>query len=120
MRCFYSINILLDEEVFATEYVHFYGQPIGLIVAETLSIAVAAAKLVKVEYEKLPTIFTIEQAIAADSFFPQKRSLNSGCYAQNKSIEEVEKDLIYVSGEARMSGQEHFYLESTSIFFFQS
>jgi xanthine dehydrogenase/oxidase len=102
-----------DEELFATEYVHFYGQPIGLILADTLTIATAAAKLVKIEYEKMPAIFTIEEAISAGSFFQQTRELNSGVYAQGKELDE--SGLIFVEGEARMSGQEHFYLESNII-----
>lgn len=36
------------------------GQPIGCIVAEDVQTARRAAKLVKVEYEKLPAILTIE------------------------------------------------------------
>jgi xanthine dehydrogenase/oxidase len=103
---------VLDEELFATNEVHHMGQPIGLIIATSQTIATTAAKLVKVEYEKLPAIFTIEDAIAAKSFFPQVRHLKSGCFAQGKEVEDIEKDLIFVEGETRLAGQEHFYLES--------
>lgn len=40
--------------------VEMVGQPIGCIVAEDVETARRAAKLVKVEYEKLPAILTME------------------------------------------------------------
>lgn len=49
-----------DELVFAVDEVQFYGQPIGMVVAQTQMDAQEAAKLVQVEYEELPAIVTIE------------------------------------------------------------
>lgn len=49
-----------DEELFASKTVHFHGQLIGIVLAETQLDAQEAAKMVKVEYEELPAIFTIE------------------------------------------------------------
>jgi len=40
-----------------------FGQPIGAIVADTQMIAQRAAKLVKIEYEDLPTVVTIQVRI---------------------------------------------------------
>lgn len=40
--------------------VFFYGQPIAGILANTREEARAAVKLVKVEYEDLPAVFTID------------------------------------------------------------
>ncbi|KAJ1569585.1 hypothetical protein HK405_000661 [Cladochytrium tenue] len=102
--------VTLDEELFATEFVHFFGQPIGLIVAETEKTAIRASKLVKVDYEVLEPVFTIEQAIASSSFFEDTRTLTSGCFARNEPLDE--SGLVFIEGEARMSGQEHFYLET--------
>ncbi|KAJ3328286.1 xylitol dehydrogenase, partial [Blyttiomyces sp. JEL0837] len=103
--------VVKDEELFATREVHFLGQPIGLIVADGLAVATAAAKLVKVECEKLPAIFTIEEAIAKESFFPQVRHIKTGVFKTGGKVED--EDVVYVEGEARMAGQEHFYLEKT-------
>ncbi|KAJ3218506.1 hypothetical protein HDU67_005308 [Dinochytrium kinnereticum] len=105
--------VMKDEELFATEVVHFIGQPIGLIIADSQDIATAAAKLVRVEYEKLPTVFTIEEAIASKSFFPVERQIITGAFLEGQEkVDEVQKDLKFVEGIARMSGQEHFYLET--------
>ena len=50
----------LDEQVFADGKVNLIGQVIGLIVADSAPLAQRAAKLVKVTYEDLPSIITIE------------------------------------------------------------
>lgn len=47
----YAIFNVEHEEIFCNE-VMFYGQPLGLIAADSLNVANQAAKLVKVEYEK--------------------------------------------------------------------
>jgi xanthine dehydrogenase/oxidase len=52
--------VFRDEELFATKQVYFVGQMLGMIVAESESIARFAARKVKVVYEKLPAVFTIE------------------------------------------------------------
>ena len=49
-----------DETVFADGKVDHIGQVIGIIVAESQPLAQRAAKAVKVTYEDLPSIITIE------------------------------------------------------------
>lgn len=51
-----------DKPVLAAEAVKCTGDGVALVVAETKSLASKAAKLVKVEYEELPAIFTPEEA----------------------------------------------------------
>lgn len=98
-----------DEEVFASEKVYCQGQVIGAIAADNQTIAQAAARKVKIEYEELkPVIITIEQAIEHKSYFPD--------YPRFTEIGDVEKafkeaDHVY-EGSCRMGGQEHFYLET--------
>lgn len=78
-----------------------------MVVAETQAQAQQAARLVKVDYHVLPAILTIEEAIAAQSFFVRDRTLGRG------NVEEgfAESDVV-VEGELRMGGQEHFYMET--------
>jgi hypothetical protein len=45
------------------------AQVIGVVVAETEPLARRAAKAVKVMYEDLPAVISIEDAIAADSYY---------------------------------------------------
>ncbi|CAG8500087.1 2263_t:CDS:10 [Ambispora leptoticha] len=99
--------IFHDEEVFASTEVYCVGQIIGLIVADTQTLAQEAVRLVKVKYERLPYILTIEEAIDKQSFFPNERQIVRGDldYAFN------EADYIF-EGSSRIGGQEHFYLET--------
>ncbi|KXT17909.1 hypothetical protein AC579_5933 [Pseudocercospora musae] len=98
-----------DETFFAVDEVFCAGQPIGLVLATSAKRAEAGARAVKVEYEDLPALFTMEEAIAADSFFPHYHYINNG------DVEEAFHKADHVfSGVARMGGQEHFYLETNA------
>jgi xanthine dehydrogenase molybdopterin-binding subunit B len=44
-----------DEEVFASTQVHYYGQPVGMIVADTREHAIQAASAVVVNYTNVQT-----------------------------------------------------------------
>lgn len=49
------------------ETVRFVGDPVALVVADTEDIAMAAMEQIEVEYEKLPPVFTIDEALAPDA-----------------------------------------------------
>ena len=96
-----------DEVFFAVDEVHTAGQPIGMVLADSAKHAEAAARAVKVVYEELPAIFTIEEAIAQESYFEHYRYINKG------EVEGAFKTADHVfEGVVRMGGQEHFYLET--------
>jgi xanthine dehydrogenase/oxidase len=98
-----------DETFFALDEVFTAGQPIGMILATSAKRAEAGMRAVKVEYEDLPAIFTMEEAIAANSFFDHYHFIKNGDV--EKALEEA--DHVF-SGVARMGGQEHFYLETNA------
>lgn len=103
-------SIKKDEPFFAKDFVFSHGQPIGMVYAESAAIAQAAAKLVVVQYEELPAILSISEAIAADSFYDYGKMLKRGA-----PTGEAFKDCDYVfEGVSRMGGQEHFYLETNA------
>src|SRR5439155_12709178 len=56
-----------DETLFAADEVLYHGHLVALVVGETLAICRAAAALVEVEYEPLPAVLTIAEAIARNS-----------------------------------------------------
>ncbi|KAF7547775.1 hypothetical protein G7046_g8908 [Stylonectria norvegica] len=98
-----------DELFLADGEVLTAGQPIAMIVATSSAKAQAAARAVKVEYEELPAILSIEDAIEKDSFHKFYRQIKTG------DTEEAFKKCDYVfTGTARMGGQEHFYLETNA------
>ena len=49
------------------ETVRFVGDPVALVVADTEDIALDAMGLIDVEYEELPPVFTIDEALATDA-----------------------------------------------------
>lgn len=107
-------SIVKDEQFFADGQVFSEGQPIGLVYAESALEAQAAARTVKVEYEDLPVILTIEEAIAENSFFTYGKELKKGAAVDNKMSEIwAACDKIF-EGTTRIGGQEHFYLETNA------
>ncbi|KAI9804611.1 MAG: hypothetical protein M1833_006685 [Piccolia ochrophora] len=98
---------MCDEVFFAVDEVFTAGQPIGLIVAESAGQAAAGARAVKVDYEDLPAIFTIEDAIEKESYFNHYRYIEKG----DTTAGFEEADHVF-SGVTRLGGQEHFYLET--------
>lgn len=103
-----------DEPLFADGVVESHGQVIGLVYAETAIQAQKAARLVKIVYEDLPPILTIDEAIEANSFYEHPRQLRKGA-AIKDSMDKVFAtcDRVF-EGTVRMGGQEHFYLETNA------
>jgi xanthine dehydrogenase large subunit len=98
--------IRTGEPALAADIVEYEGQPVAAIAAATLDQARAAAKLAAIDYEALPAVLTIEEAIARDSYVSPPQLMLRG---------DVEDALAGVphrlAGELRCGGQDHFYLE---------
>ncbi|KAI5458128.1 xanthine dehydrogenase [Mariannaea sp. PMI_226] len=98
-----------DEPLFAEDKVFTAGQVIALVLATTPARAQEAARAVKVEYEDLPAIYTIEDAIEQNSFHKFQQGIKNG------DTEEAFKNCDHIfTGTARMGGQEHFYFETNA------
>jgi xanthine dehydrogenase large subunit len=96
-----------DEPLLAKDDVFYHGQIVALVVGHTLAACRAAAALVEVDYEPLPAVLTIAEAIAADSFHNPLRVIQRG--QPKATIASAPK---FLSGEFTIGGQEHFYLET--------
>jgi xanthine dehydrogenase large subunit len=66
-----------DEPLFPTE-VMFHRQPVAWVLGETQDAARAGAAQVRAEYDPLPAILTIEEAIAAGSFLTDPSRIARG------------------------------------------
>ena len=64
-----------DRPVIAVGETKYHGDPVAAVAAETRDLAEEAALLVRVEYEKLPAVFTIAGALADDAPLVQDPSL---------------------------------------------
>ncbi|KAM6220493.1 xanthine dehydrogenase/oxidase [Rhynchocyon petersi] len=96
-----------DETVFAEDKVTCIGHIIGAVVTDTPEHAQRAAQGVKITYEELPAIITIEDAIKNNSFYGSEMKIEKGDL--KKGFDEADN---VVSGELYIGGQEHFYLET--------
>uniref|UniRef100_A0A8C0VBS3 Xanthine dehydrogenase n=1 Tax=Cyanistes caeruleus TaxID=156563 RepID=A0A8C0VBS3_CYACU len=100
-------GIANDETVFAKDVVTCVGHIIGAVLADTQEHSRRAAKAVKIKYEELKPIVTIQEAIEKQSFFKDIKRINKGDV--KKGFEESDHIL---EGEMYLGGQEHFYLET--------
>ncbi|KAK3107212.1 hypothetical protein FSP39_009597 [Pinctada imbricata] len=98
--------MIKDTKLFADGEVLFIGQTIGAILATSRELARRASKMVKVTYEELPAVFTIDESIKSSSFIPMPYKLERGDV--DKALQEAEMTL---EGEIETGSQEHFYLE---------
>jgi xanthine dehydrogenase molybdopterin binding subunit/xanthine dehydrogenase small subunit len=98
-----------DEILLADKEVFYHGQIVALVVGETPEICRAAAAKVLVEYEPLPSIFIIEEAIAAGSFHSDPNYIRRGDTAAALAAAP-----LTFEGELSFGGQDHFYLETNA------
>jgi xanthine dehydrogenase large subunit len=96
-----------DEPLFPSE-VMFYGQPVAWVLGETLEAARRGAETVRVDYEPLPAVLTIQDAIAAESFLAGPFRLARG------DMSALDASPVRILGELSIGGQEHFYLETNA------
>ena len=90
-----------DEPVFPDEIL-YHGQPVAWVLAETLEAARLGALLVEADYEPLPAILTIPDAIEAESFLADPVRIVRG------DISVIDGSDLQFTGELHIGGQEHF------------
>ncbi|MEX2453595.1 MAG: xanthine dehydrogenase molybdopterin binding subunit [Rhodospirillaceae bacterium] len=96
-----------DEPVLAAGIADYVGAPVAAVAADSYDLAFAAAKLVKVEYEVLAPVLTIEEAWEKRQFtYPPPKIVFGDAEAA------LARAPHRVSGEVRCGGQDHFYLET--------
>jgi len=101
------VETLTGEPLFPREVMH-YQQPVAWVLGETLDAAQRGAARAAVEYEALPAILTIEEAIEKGSFHSGPFRLARG----DRHAQRAPGLSHCLSGELRIGGQEHFYLET--------
>ena len=98
--------VLPGDPILADGTVEYHGQAVVAVAAESLEEARRAAALVVVEYEDLPAILTVDEALARKSFV-----LPSEVMRRGDSLRALEKAPHRIRGRLEIGGQEHFYLE---------
>ncbi len=101
--------VVHDEPCLAVNKVHFIGQVILLIAAESKEIAREAEKLIEIKYKPLEPIIDLETAIAKKNLLQPPRKNECG------NILSAFKDCEHIiEGTLKTGGQEHWYLETQS------
>jgi xanthine dehydrogenase large subunit len=96
-----------DEPLLATGRVHYRGQPVFVVVADSHLAARKAARLARIDYAPLPAILTVDQAMAADARFESGPVI----WSKGDAGAAIAAASRVVQGEMEVGGQEHFYLE---------
>lgn len=99
--------IIRDEELLAEETVRFKGEPILLILAESIEAGEEAVKKINIEIEPLPVIIDPRKAFENGNLIIPSRTFSIG--DTGKAWEECD---VVVEGVAESGGQEHFYMET--------
>ena len=95
-----------DDPILADGEVHFHGQVIFAVVAETRDQARRAARLGKVEIEAVDPAVTVEQGEATGETVLPDYQIGRG--EPDQALNSASQ---LVTGSIRIGGQEHFYLE---------
>lgn len=104
-----------DQPVLCSDIVRFEGDKVALVVAENKEAAVAAAKLVAIEYENLPAVTDPRAALASDApLVHTNRNSNQLLHVPIRKGDVTralaEADIV-LDGTFTTSWQEHAYLQ---------
>lgn len=94
------------DPVLAIDKVEYIGQPIFAVAAISNDLARRAVKLAKIEYQELPSVLSVKDALTKQSFVRPPFIMKRG--ESDLAITSSEHQL---NGEIVVGGQEHFYLE---------
>lgn len=100
-------GIIEDETLLAEHEVHYQGQPIAIVVAQTERIARKATTLVKVEYEELEPVTDPRVAKEKGLLLIPPRTFSMG-----NPIEALNKCKYIIEDSVEIGGQEHLYIET--------
>jgi xanthine dehydrogenase large subunit len=100
-------GIIPDETLFAEDEVHFIGEPIGIVIADSYETAKKAVNTIKIDYEKLPVIIDPREAFEKGKLIMPPRTFSFG------NVDTIwDKCAVIVEGKVESGGQEHLYLET--------
>lgn len=96
-----------DEPLLRPDAIHFHGQPLFIVLADSHLAARRAARLARIDYHEESPILTLEEALEADSRFEQGPVI----WARGDAAAAMAAAPRRIAGRFPVGGQEHFYLE---------
>ncbi|MGZ9096845.1 MAG: xanthine dehydrogenase molybdopterin binding subunit [Micavibrio sp.] len=98
--------VFSGDPVFADQEVLYAGQSVLAVAAESIEIAYRAAQKAVVEYEELPAILDVHEAIRQKAFVGDPYVMQTG-----DTEAALKKAKHRIEGTLEIGGQDHFYLE---------
>lgn len=99
--------IVHDEPLLAEDEVFSEGQVVALVLGDSVAACRAGARALELEFEVLPAILTIAEALEAGSLLAPPHEMRRGDVAGAMA-----RAAVIVEGELHTGGQDHFYLET--------
>ncbi|MCY1056954.1 xanthine dehydrogenase molybdopterin binding subunit [Nannocystis sp. SCPEA4] len=99
--------IVHDEPLLAEDEVFAVGQTVALVIGDSVAACRAGAQALELEFEELPAILTVAEALAAGSFLCPLHEMRRGDVAAA-----LARAAVVIEGEVSTGGQDHFYLET--------
>ncbi len=91
----YYGHAIKDRPIVAIDRVLFAGEPVAVVAAETEAAAEAALRLIEVDYEELPAVRTVEEALAADASILHDGPTRAGLFHGLGDLAEREGNVCY-------------------------
>ncbi|MHB1405803.1 MAG: xanthine dehydrogenase family protein molybdopterin-binding subunit [Desulfitobacteriaceae bacterium] len=107
---------IADQPVLADDKVRMMGDAVALVAADTLEIAEEACRLIKIDYEELPGVFTIEDALreGAPKVHAEGNLLQHTNLRKGDVTEGFAKSDIIIENVYQTQRVEHAYIEPES------
>lgn len=100
-------NIIQDETLLAEHEVHYIGEPVAIIIAESVEAGEEAKNLIKIDIEELPAITDVREAFEKGSLITDPVTFSMG--STEKAWGKCD---VVLEGQVEIGGQEHLYLET--------
>ncbi len=108
-------SIFPDEPLLAEDEVHYRGQPVALLIAETETIARAAVKKIQIEIEDKEVVVDPREARGHNLLIQPPRTFALG------DTERAWQECAHIfEGVAESGGQEHLYLETQGAYAYRT
>jgi xanthine dehydrogenase large subunit len=100
-------TIFQDQPLLAEDLAQFAGEPIVVVAAESKEALLQGKRQVKIDFEKLTPVLTIDEAKSAKQYLGFHRKIERGDWKPALATAPHK-----LTGQVSMAGQDHFYLES--------
>lgn len=100
-------TIFQDQPILAEQETNYAGEVVAVLGAESKAALRAGLAAAQVEWERLPAILSIREAVAQASFIGSERQI-----ARGDAVGALKQAPRKISGTLVIQGADHFYLES--------